>query len=164
MDRKILVLVPLVAIIALAALLNNTEADDTIYCPTPICISPDIKVTCPEPVCDMECPETQCYEPDTPLFLREAQNVADAHDYEEGVYVCLEYARELKRRLVADGYDARVCYGVARWCEEETIEHDCWHAWVKIGAGDGIVIEAVSGKHVPPKQYKEEYDERYCYD
>jgi len=113
--------------------------------------------SCPEQICNplLECPE--CYQP---LFLREAENVADAHYYEKDKYVCRHYAKELEKRLEADGYEAYYCIGIANWClEQGKPERECWHAWNKVC----MYIEAISGKVIEPKDYERLYDERICY-
>lgn len=119
-------------------------------CPGQVC-----NLTCPEPVCNMECPEL-------PLFMREAHNVAEAHDWESMRYMCCDFSIELFERLQADGYaDVMICEGTFLECDQETSDSGCSHCWVKIGAS--IAIETVTGTVIPPKDYEKKYEEKRCY-
>jgi hypothetical protein len=93
--------------------------------------------------------------------MQEAKNVAGAHYYEKDRYVCQDYARELVRRLQADGYSAQYCIGKAKWCDPDVdVRYKCWHAWVKLG--DNMYIEATTGTFIEPKDYGGSYEERSC--
>ena len=119
---------------------------------------PNISLSCPAaPACILN----ERPMPEMPLFIEEAKNVAGAHYFESGRYVCQDYAKELVGRLQADGYSAQYCIGIANWCKDpENPGKNCWHAWVKLG--DGIYIEATTGQFIEPKDYGRDYDERSC--
>jgi len=134
---------------------------------------PDCKpnLTCP-PQPDCICHQESC--PDLPLFMKEAQNVADAHYWEPEKYMCGDFSIELFKRLKSDGYDdVYICYGkllkfydengTLSECNEKTSIWKCRHAWVKIGKGTSIIFESVNGYVVPPKIYEERYEEIWCY-
>ena len=89
-------------------------------------------------------------ETDLPLFLKEAENVAQAHAYKSMVYSCGDYSTELAGRLQRDGYEAYYCQG--RYTPTGTE-----HAWVKVV----IYVEATTGKAIDPRYYAE-YEERFC--
>lgn len=136
---------------------NIQEQEYVLHCPE--IPQPNISLACPVPICNMECPE--CHEPEMPLFVKESKNVAEANYYEKNRYVCQHFAKELFRRLEADGYEPQYCIGIAEWCVNEgNPESACWHAWVKFGGN--ILIEATTGEFVLPKDQLM-YDERRCY-
>jgi len=129
------------------------------------CPQPNISLSCP--ACNMTGTNVICNNQNSdvtyPLFMEEAKNVAGAHHYEKGRFVCQDFARELVRRLRSDGYEAYYCIGIAKWCVagNEGNERNCWHAWVKLG--EGLYIEATTGDFIEPKDYRRDYDERRCY-
>lgn len=127
------------------------------------CLQPNITISEKQcPACP-DCIHVDQPLPELPLFMQEAKNVAGAHYYETGKYVCQGYAKELTRRLVADGYDAQYCIGTARWCErnQEFDNQNCRHAWVKLG--ENVYIEATTGRFIEPKDYALDYREERCW-
>ena len=111
---------------------------------------------CPDCVCPV-CPKC----PELPLFLQEAQAVANAHDYDLEKYNCRHFTEELIKRLRADGYKAKYCIGIYKPCTENNPVEQCYHAWVKV---TNVYIEATTGQVIEPKDYKRWYDEKYCVD
>ena len=125
-------------------------------------VNQSIILSCPQPNITLTCPSPGAPpEPETPLFMTEARIVAGAHYYDRERYVCQDFAEELVRRLQADGYEAYLCLGLAKWCDQDKYDpYNCWHAWVKLGGN--IIIEATTGQFILPKDYERDYDERQC--
>lgn len=96
---------------------------------------------------NLTCPS---YARDVPVFLEEAELVADSHEYKLGSYSCGDYSGELANRLKSDGYEAYYCQGTYGNSSME-------HAWVKVV----VYIEATTGRVIEPRYY-EEYNERFC--
>lgn len=136
----------------------------------PECPDCEPRLSCPEqgqPTINLSCKPSNVYCqscPELPLYMREMENVAEAHDWERNRYLCGDFSVELFGRLVADGYeDAYLCYGIYKDCDKDTDPWKCGHAWVKIGRGTSIILEAVWGTVIPPKDYGRLYEELECW-
>jgi hypothetical protein len=93
-----------------------------------------------------------CPKEEKPLWMEEAQIVAENHVYEKQIYDCDDYSRELVKRLQSDGYESYYCQGTYS-NGINTVEH----AWVKVV----VYVEATSGKVINPVEYQG-YSERFC--
>lgn len=111
-----------------------------------------VNLTCPEHVCEEQVCINYCPKERLPAIFVHAQMVAEANDYQKGLYDCTQYSKELFRRLDNDGYEPQFCYG-----KYKGYNHD----WVKLGRM--TVIEATTGTFIPPKEYERDYREKGCY-
>lgn len=96
---------------------------------------------------NLSCPT---YYKEVPVFLEEAELIAESHEYKMNSYSCGDYSNELANRLKSDGYEAYYCQGTYG---NKSMEH----AWVKVV----VYMEATTGKVIEPRYY-EEYNERFC--
>jgi hypothetical protein len=104
-----------------------------------------------------QCEELECeiqeiiYDKHT--FTRIASNLAFERRYNIDSYNCVDYSRELKRRLEQAGYDAEFKSGYIY--DKKMNGSKYAHAWVEVK----VLIEATNGKIVKVEDYGR-YDER----
>lgn len=124
----------------------------------------------PPCICDIECAEVEpcicnpslsCRCPALPQFLQIARDLSDEMPYDREDFNCLDYSKELVRRLdLAGRKDFEVVYGlfyVEEYLDDGTLK-TFWgyHAWVCTEHRD-ICIER--GKVILPDEYSRKYRE-----
>ena len=87
-----------------------------------------------------------------PLFQRIAEGVANEHEYSSD-YNCVDFTKELVKRLEEAGYETDEVEGYALWCGSNGNFHECQHAWTKVT----VYIESTTGEILSPDKYKEMY-------
>ncbi len=94
-----------------------------------------------------------------PVFVKIAEHLADERIYNEEHYNCVNFSKELVRRLENQGYNAEYCVGDALWCNvSEEEDGSCRHAWSKIE----LFMESVSGELLSPEEFGKNYKIDYC--
>lgn len=85
-------------------------------------------------------------------FIKVAEHLADERGYNEHIYDCSEFSKELVRREKDIGYNARYVVGYLHTKNEvltNTQDYNNTHAWVEVS----VILESTNGIAVPVEDY-----------
>lgn len=82
-----------------------------------------------------------------------ALEVANSHEYELHVFDCTDFSKELKERLIEEGFNAYCMFGLL-----PNIEGYQKHTWIEVNYLDNLIeIESTGGFIVSDHYFNEDY-------